>query len=83
MAEQEVAGLKGLAGQIAQVGAVGLIMLMFYQDRHESLKTAAADRAMFREELSAQRTTLDKLSVSVDHLARRLNLNTRAKEPQP
>jgi hypothetical protein len=66
-------GLKGLWAQIAQMGAIGLVMLMFYQDRHESLRVAAEDRQMFRQELKAQRDALDKLTDAVDKLAAQVN----------
>lgn len=64
-----VFGLPPLARAILNIGAVALICLMFYQDRRESLRTAAEDRQMFREELRYQRAAIEKLSRAVDHLA--------------
>lgn len=48
-------GLGGWTAQIANLTAVGLICLMFYQDRQESMKSTREDRALFRE-------TIQKLS---------------------
>src|SRR5262245_60629592 len=48
-------GLRGIWLQIAQLGALGVILVVFYQDRHASLDQAREDRLMFREELSAFR----------------------------
>jgi hypothetical protein len=48
-------GLRGLWLQIAQLGALGVVLVVFYQDRHAALDQAKDDRLMFRQEIAAQR----------------------------
>lgn len=58
-------GLKGWAATVANLSAVAFMGVLFWLSLQQVFKSAAEDRAMFRQELSALRQDIRDLSNEV------------------
>lgn len=66
---QFTAGLQGVWLKLANISAVGLIMVVFYTDRHAALDAMKDDRAIFREESKANRQAIQDMGESMKEMA--------------
>lgn len=80
-------GLRPRLLQLANMSAVGLVLLMFYQDRHQALDQAREDRQLFREAIQRLHEDSDRQWHAIRQLTtavRRLADDATSKEkPHP